>query len=194
MRYSAEHNAQTRARVLREAAKAIRANGPDGVAVAEVMKRAGLTHGGFYSHFESKDHLVTEAIGEMFRDAQAVFDRHTLNQSAKDGLRAYIDYYLSTEHRDMREGGCPVAALSGDLARMEDSQRRGFERGLARLTLNLESLLNELKVPNPAAGARSGVSEMAGALLLARAVTDPARSEEILAGSRASLKARFSLS
>ena len=74
MRYSNEHKAETRRRVLKEAAQEIRAKGPDGVAVAGVMARAGLTHGGFYAHFESKDAMIADAIGTMFDDARGRSD------------------------------------------------------------------------------------------------------------------------
>ena len=122
MRYSNDHKAGTRQRVLKEAAREIRAKGPDGVAVAGVMARAGLTHGGFYAHFESKDAMIADAIGTMFEDARA--RAGTLDQGGdpRAALRAYVDFYLSPAHRDNRDRGCPLPTLSGDLARSGDGR------------------------------------------------------------------------
>ena len=103
MRYSSDHKAETRERVLKEAANEIRAKGPDNVAVSGIMARAGLTHGGFYAHFPSKDALVKEAIGTMFADARARSDKIDADGDPRDVLRAYVDFYLSPAHRDRRE-------------------------------------------------------------------------------------------
>jgi AcrR family transcriptional regulator len=114
MRYDAEHKAKTRERVLKEAAKAIREDGPDRIAVAGIMAKAGLTHGGFYAHFKSKDELVAAAIGEMFKDASTRFAKSTEGYSPNAGMVRYIDFYLSEDHRDRRATGCPVTALAAD--------------------------------------------------------------------------------
>ena len=118
MRYGPEHKKETRARVLRQAARAIRAEGPHRIGIAEVMARAGLTHGGFYAHFASKDDLVAAAIAQMFEEALALLEGVTAAQPPKEALRAYIDLYLSPKHRDAKEAGCPMAVLSADLPRL----------------------------------------------------------------------------
>src|SRR3954469_19426239 len=123
VRYSNEHKAETRRRVLKEAAQEIRAKGPDGVAVAGVMARAGLTHGGFYAHFESKEAMIADAIGTMFDDARGRSDAIEQTDDPRAALRAYVDFYLSPAHRDRRERGCPLPTLSGDLARSGEQQR-----------------------------------------------------------------------
>lgn len=128
MRYHAEHKQRTRERVLKEAAKAIRAEGPHRIAVAGVMAKAGLTHGGFYAHFKSKDDLVAAAIDEMFKDASRRFFNATDGFSPQDGMVRYINFYLSRDHRDARGTGCPVAALSADLPRLEDKRVRATAR------------------------------------------------------------------
>ena len=107
MRYDAEHKARTRERVLKEAVKAIRASGPGRLGVAGVMQSAGLTHGGFYAHFESKDDLVMAAVAEMFGGAHGAFERRTEGLQPRDALRDYVRFYLSRAHRDARDGGCP---------------------------------------------------------------------------------------
>jgi TetR/AcrR family transcriptional repressor of nem operon len=89
------HKERTRARILDEAASAMRASGPEGISVAALMKRAGLTHGGFYAHFSSRDDLVAHAIDRMFEDSKAMLARHLTDSEPAAGLAMLIDYYLS---------------------------------------------------------------------------------------------------
>src|ERR1700761_5125709 len=108
MRYDAEHKLKTREKVLDAAAEAIRLDGPHKVGVAEVMTKAGLTHGGFYAHFKSKDDLVACAIGHMFdRSAQRRLDS-LKDRPPAEALAAYLDFYLSGGHRDARTTGCAM--------------------------------------------------------------------------------------
>ncbi|MGH8080248.1 MAG: TetR/AcrR family transcriptional regulator, partial [Lysobacter sp.] len=101
MRYDSEHKLKTRERVLAVAAEAIRDQGPHRVGVAAVMSEAGLTHGGFYAHFASKDELITAAIDHMFLDARGRFDRYaSSDKPPAQVLSGYIDFYLSRGHRD----------------------------------------------------------------------------------------------
>lgn len=193
MRYSAEHKQETRARVLKEAARAIRAEGPHRVGVAEVMAKAGLTHGGFYAHFKSKDDLVAAAVGEMFNDARIRLARETGDRPPAEGLIAYIDFYLSPRHRDARATGCPITALAADLARLEGRARDQYGQGVAGLAGRLAGLLKELGHQDAEALGRSMVAELVGALSLARAVADPNQSDLILATSRGALKRRLGL-
>ncbi|MGC1304562.1 MAG: TetR/AcrR family transcriptional regulator [Caulobacteraceae bacterium] len=193
MRYDAEHKERTRARVLKEAVKAIRAEGPERIGVAGVMARAGLTHGGFYAHFESKDDLVLAAIGEMFAGARGTFERYTAGKPPREALQTYVDFYLSTAHRDSREHGCPLPLLSSDLARMQAPARASFAQGVARLTGLIQGLLEQLGHPDAEVVAGSTLSEMIGALSLSRAVSDPEQSDAILARSRAAVSQRLGL-
>jgi len=107
MRYQPDHKEKTRRRVLEEATKAIRRQGPHRLGIARVMKQAGLTHGGFYAHFSSKDALVSAAIAAMFDRTLERWTRATHDRPPEAGLAAYIESYLSAEHRDTRSGGCP---------------------------------------------------------------------------------------
>jgi TetR/AcrR family transcriptional regulator, transcriptional repressor for nem operon len=193
MRYDTEHKQNTRNKVLQAAAKAIRADGPDRVAVAGVMAEAGLTHGGFYAHFSSKDELVAAAIGQMFEDARMRMEHETAGHGPAEGLTAYIDFYLSKKHRDARGAGCPMAALSSDLPRMVDAAREQFAAGVQRVTIALGSKLAALGHADAEAGARSMMAELIGALSLARVELDAKRSDAILAASRSQLKQRFGL-
>jgi TetR/AcrR family transcriptional repressor of nem operon len=193
MRYDAEHKARTRDALLAEAAKAIRAEGPHKVRVAGIMARAGLTHGGFYAHFESKDAMVAAAIGTMFEDSLAAIARGTSGQAPARALDAYIRAYLSERHRDARETGCPLASLAADLPRLANPARREFAAGHAALAAALASQLATLDCPEPEKLASSVLAEMVGALSLARCVTDPRQSSRILAASRESLRQRLGL-
>src|SRR5262245_40891606 len=117
MRYGKTHKQETRAKVLTIAAKALREKGPQGVGVAEVMNTAGLTHGGFYAHFRSKDAILTDALNEVFAEQTSTMMRITEGLSPRRALAAYIDHYVSPGHRDHPGIGCPLPALNSELPR-----------------------------------------------------------------------------
>ena len=193
MRYSNEHKAETRQRVLKEAAREIRAKGPDGVGVAGVMARAGLTHGGFYAHFPSKDALVAEAIGTMFEGARRRAVQLDQAEDPHAALRAYIDFYLSHAHRDSREHGCPIPALSGDFARADLPVRERFGAGVAGLTKGLALALGRIGWPDPDSEATALIAQLVGAVALARSVGEGAQSDAILDKTRDAIIARYGL-
>ena len=193
MRYDAEHRGKTREKILKEAATAIRARGPEGVGVAALMKQAGLTHGGFYAHFGSKDALVAEAIGVMFEEARNRFDWTLAEADPRAALDKYVGFYLSPVHRDARGRGCPIAALSGDMARLEPAARERFAKGSTALAQRLGEALARHGIANAPAAGRSMLAELVGALLLSRTVTDPAESDAILADSAAAIRTRYRL-
>jgi TetR/AcrR family transcriptional repressor of nem operon len=193
MRYKAEHKEQTRERVLKEAAREIRAKGPAGIGVAGIMARAGLTHGGFYAHFPSKDALVEAALDTMFQDVRSKFAETTGEVDPRRALRDYVDFYLSPSHRDARERGCPLPALSGDLARSDAGARDRFGQGVDALMNRIKTLLAGIGVDAPDSAAASLMSEMVGAVTLARAVGSREQSDRLLASARSSIFARFGL-
>ncbi len=193
MRYDSEHKERTRQRVLSEAAAAIRAVGPHGIGVAGVMAKAGLTHGAFYAHFESKDDLVAQAISQMFDESRQRFVAKTDNSDPAVALRQFIDSYLSTRHRDAPESGCPLPSLAGELARLPPTAKLRVAKGLDRLTDGMAKRIKELGHANAATLAGSMIAEMVGAVALARAVDSQADSDRILATSRESVKARIGL-
>ena len=193
MRYDAEHKERTHQRILAEAASAIRTKGPDRVGVAEVMAELGLTHGGFYAHFGSKDELIACAITYMFDRMVARFERLTAGRAPAEALAGYIDSYLTVAHRDAPGHGCALAALSGDLPRLPADARARFTEGAQRLPAAIARLLSELGRADAQALAVSAVSELVGALALARAIADDERSQAILRISRESIKARLGL-
>jgi len=191
MRYPPEHKQVTRERVLRSAGRALRREGPDKVAVADVMREAGLTHGGFYAHFGSKDDLLARAIESMFDEVLAAFEKGTAGKPPREALQGYVKRYLTLAHCDTRESGCPIAALATDIPRMNVEARRAFEAGSARLASAIAGLLRELQVPDAGAAATSLLAELVGSLVLARCASDPATAERLLEASRSQVLARI---
>lgn len=193
MRYDTEHKQHTRELILKEAAEAIRKDGPDKVGVAALMAKAGLTHGGFYAHFKSKDELIAEAITIMFETQQNFLRSATEGLAPGPGLATYVDRYLSARHRDHRDQGCPVAALSSDVSRMSMAARRRFDAGLNNMISCIAGLIDGLPRANSRELAVSMVAEMVGAMGMARSVTDTRLSEQILVAARKSILGRLGL-
>ena len=191
MRYTSEHKAETRARVLKEAAAALRAKGPERLGVAAVMSRAGLTHGGFYAHFASKDALLAAAVDHMFAEVRNSFFPEGETIDARSALRRYTARYLSMRHRDARDQGCPVPILAGELHRMPEGARERFVAGLGRMTQRLTGLLERAGVADPQPRAASAVAEMVGAISLARLTDDRAAAEALLADALRSVRRKL---
>jgi TetR/AcrR family transcriptional repressor of nem operon len=194
MRYAESHKEETRKKVLRAAAAAVRSKGPDGVGVAEIMAEAGLTHGGFYAHFPSKEALVAGAITEAFDQSRRRFARMTEGMSDAEALNAFVDAYVSSEHCANPQSGCPVSTLSNHVPRQGPAVRTAFDRGVAGLIARLERWLPDVDDAERPELAASLMAEMAGAVALARAVSDDALAERLLDASRSRIKARMGLS
>jgi TetR/AcrR family transcriptional regulator, transcriptional repressor for nem operon len=190
MRYPSDHKQKTRERVVHSAARELRRHGPEKLGVADVMKGAGLTHGGFYAHFASKDELVVAAIEDMFRDAVASFERTTAGKPPRQGIADYVDRYLTLTHCDARGSGCPIAALATDVPRMEATARRAFEQGAAHLASAIAGNLREMNVRNAGDVATSMLAELVGTLVLARCASDPQTAQKLLDASRSQLMQR----
>jgi TetR/AcrR family transcriptional repressor of nem operon len=163
-------------RIVEIAAARIRESGTEAPGIAEIMQAAGLTHGGFYKHFGSRDQLVAEAAERAF-DASARRTADALD-GAEEPLAAFADFYLSAEHRDGAGDGCAVAGLGPDAARGDERIRARFEEGVQSYLALLEDMLGSRE------DAVVALSSMVGALLLARAVDDPELSDEFLSGVR----------
>ncbi|CAN5197744.1 TetR/AcrR family transcriptional regulator [soil metagenome] len=192
MRYDAEHKQKTRERVITVAKHAIRRDGIAGLGVAAVMKDAGLTHGGFYAHFASRDALIEAAVENMLQGAKARFLRVTEGLEPAEALSTYIDMYLSAEHRSSTTWLCPLPALSADMSRLEPHLRDRFGQTAERLATLIQPMLSALGHDDRMIG-RSVVSEMVGALALARAIGATEQSDAILEASRLSIKHRIGL-
>lgn len=193
MRYDSEHKARTRERILHEAAAAIRADGADRIGVAAIMTRAGLTHGGFYAHFASKDELVAHAIDHMFMERR----QHLLKQrdagDPRAALSRFIDYYLSIAHCQAPDKGCPLPALASDLPRLPQAARVRYDAGVELLLRDVAELLTRAGVADAPAQAASVVAELSGALTLARARQERRKAEALLKISREAVKRRLGL-
>lgn len=190
MRYDAEHKERTRAKVLATAARALKVEGPDRLGVADVMKAAGLTHGGFYAHFASKDALLTEAVETAFIDSRRLYDKATVERPPREALARLIAAYVSEAHRDGAGQGCILPALSADMPRLGEEARTRYAEGLSRMTARIRALLDAMGEAKPSGLASSLVAEMVGAVALARAIPDATQSSEILRSSRVALLMR----
>lgn len=174
-------------RIVGEAARLLRERGPEGVGVAELMKRAGFTHGGFYGHFASKEALVAEACERAFAESAERVARR-LGDGGAEAVRGYVESYLTQRHCADRTQGCAAAALAGDVARESEPVRAAFTRGLGGL---VGALAVKLSGRARRRRALALLATLAGALALARAVDDPKLSGEILAAAREDLLARL---
>jgi TetR/AcrR family transcriptional repressor of nem operon len=187
------HKERTRARILDEAARAMRMNGTDGIGVAALMKRAGLTQGGFYAHFASRDDLVAHAIDRMFEDSKTMIARCFDSKSPAEGLTALIDSYLSDRARLAPERTCPIPSISGEASRLPGPARARFNIGVARFERAIADQLAALGKDNPEAQAASVLAEMVGTVAIARSFEEDAKAFAMLASSRERLKARLGL-
>lgn len=191
MRYPAEQKAETRGRILAEAANAIRAGGIDRLGVAAVMRRAGLTHGGFYAHFTSRDDLIDHAIEQMFDDRYAAFFSHLHTVEPRAVLNQFLDRYLSMAHRDAPERGCPIPTLAGHAAHLPDRAREHFAEATRRLTEGVNVLLDRATLQNDAGLGDVIVSELVGAVVMARLQPDREQAARLLDDVRTAIHERL---
>jgi TetR/AcrR family transcriptional regulator, transcriptional repressor for nem operon len=184
MGHSQEEKAKSHRRIVEIAARRIREAGTDGPGVAEIMSEAGLTHGGFYKHFGSRDDLVAEAVEAAIVQGRERLDAHT--DGADDPLAAFVEGYLSTDHRDDPGTGCSVVALGADATRADDRVRAAYRGQVESYIARMEGLLDgDEEVRRRAIAA---VTSMVGALLISRALDDEALSDEILREVRATVE------
>lgn len=177
MGHSQAEKARSRERILAEASRQIRDGGLESVSVGALMKSVGLTHGGFYGHFESRDVLITEALERALSESEA--------KTAANGAHGRASFaqivrgYLSRNHRDSRDSGCAVAALASDAARA-DAAPRGV------MSEHVETFFDTVaqSLGGDDESAMVAVSAMVGALTLSRVVDDPQRSHAILKAMR----------
>src|SRR5438552_8633158 len=174
MKVTREQAAANREKIVEVASTLFRKHGFDGIGVADIMKAAGLTHGGFYGHFESKDDLAAEAC------ARALSREWWKEAIASGGLETIVRGYLSPQHRSNRARGCLIAAVGSDIVRQPRAVRRAVTKGFQSL---IEGLRGFMPGRSPAARRKQALATMAGlvgALILSRAVDDSMLSDEIL--------------
>jgi TetR/AcrR family transcriptional regulator, transcriptional repressor for nem operon len=181
MKKSKLEAAETRRRIVRTASVEFRRNGINGTGLSDLMAAAGLTHGGFYRHFGSKDQLVAEAcaaaMASVLETTKAAAAHRTANNS---GLQAIAENYLSTDHRDNQSEGCPLAGLGSELARSDDSTRAAATAGFLKLVDVVAGQYGRTKPDVAKARALVALSAMIGAVTMSRIVTDPELSVAIL--------------
>jgi TetR/AcrR family transcriptional repressor of nem operon len=187
MRYEKGRKDETRQRVVAAASRLFRRDGVDGTGVAGLMAEVGLTHGGFYAHFKSKEDLVREALAASLAAARATLESEleTARRNGTDGLEAFVQRYLRREHCDKPEAGCAVAALAPEIGRHDPAMRDAIMREI-EATIGL--IASELARALPEEAARDTASAifglMIGTLQLARITPDPDRAESILRSGR----------
>jgi len=176
VRYPKGHVDATRKRILKTASKRFRKEGLERAGIADLMKAAGLTHGGFYFHFASKEDLVREAMNEAFDQSSA----RNVRRAERGQLEAIVRGYLAPSRRDKPENGCAAAALIAEIARRPVSTRRAF---MAKLHNLLDLIGAQLPSGDASTRRRSAIgifAVMMGTLQLARAEPNPTRSRQIL--------------
>lgn len=191
MRYRPEHKAEVHGKIVKDASRRVRAEGMNGAAVAAVMRDTGLTHGGFYKHFESKDDLLLEALREAFRDIGDKLVHATEPSHRKAAWKSIVNAYLSPEYCDHAERGCPLTALAPEMARV-DKRMRG--RILAELVSYKDRMLPFMPGRRAADKERaffSIFSTMIGAIAIARMLPEPMMREKVLAVAKEYLLSSF---
>ncbi|MBU1212167.1 MAG: TetR/AcrR family transcriptional regulator [Alphaproteobacteria bacterium] len=181
MRVSKEQAARNRERILKATSRLIRERGILGAGVDALTEAAGMTHGGLYSQFCSKERLIEEALADVIAEKSQ-------EMSAAD-VREYVSSYLSAEHRDAPGRGCPLAALCSEMPRQSEGVRTRFTAGLREMISALsEPQGSGTKQRKRDEAAIAMVASLVGALVLARAVTDPKLSNDILRATKANLE------
>lgn len=179
MKVSREQMAENREAILVAAGKLFREKGFDAVGVAEVMNAAGFTHGGFYGHFSSKDDLIAQTVAHLLEKAGRDFE-----------FKPWVDRYLSADHRENAATGCPTAALAAATRQQSPEARSAMTEAMRG---HFDKLSQKVDGKRAAARRRAAIgswSAMVGALIIARAVDDPALADEILDETRAWITAR----
>jgi len=184
MRYRPDHKAEVHREIVRDASRRIRTEGLTGAAVSTVMRDMGLTHGGFYKHFESKDKLLIESLGEGFRDVLdrlvSVADQSEPGTAWKDIVKAY----LSPEHCSHAENGCPLAALAPELMRAERKMKRRIFHELTNYRDRMIPFMPGRRKSDKERAFFVIFSTMIGAVQMARLFPDPTLREQVLTNAR----------
>src|SRR5215471_14257766 len=191
MRYESDHKARTRQRIVKNAARQVRAKGLNGPGVAGLMKASGLTVGGFYKHFGSKDDLLVQAIEEGMNDFGGKLFEATKDAPPGERWKEIVKWYLSVDHCERSDTGCPMASLAPEIARAAPAVKK---RILNIMKARREHLLEFMPGRNAAEKERNFAvifTAMAGAVSMARIMMDPAEKEKILSSVRDHLLESF---
>jgi TetR/AcrR family transcriptional repressor of nem operon len=187
MRYSREHKLETRARIVKKASVRLREKGAHGIGVADLMKDAGLTHGGFYAHFDSREALVVEAFAYAMERGTERWRKLAEQAPPDKRLATIVESYLTPQHRDDPGHGCAIPTLGAEIARESPKTRKAFA---AKLEQMIDALAAQIPgVPRKAARkqAMTTIATMMGTMVLARIAGNGEFSDEILGAGRAAL-------
>jgi len=184
MRYSREHKQETHARIVRKASVRLREKGAHGVGVADLMKEAGLTHGGFYAHFDSREALVIEAFAYASLRSREHWRKIAEQTSPEKRLALIVDSYLTVAHRDDPGHGCTIATLGSEITREGPKTRKAFATELERLIDLIADQIPDTPRKVARKQATATLATMAGALMMARIAASSELSDEILAAGR----------
>jgi TetR/AcrR family transcriptional repressor of nem operon len=191
MRYPPEHKTQIRKQIVNDASRRVRAQGISGAAVATVMHDAGLTHGGFYKHFKNKDELLLESLGEGFREIADSLVRAAEKSKPGTAWKTIVNAYLSTEHCDHAERGCPLAALASELARAGGSMKPRILNELTKYRDRILPFMPGRRTSDKERAFFAIFSTMLGAIGLARLLPDPGARARVLRNARTFLLRSF---
>ncbi len=192
MRYSSEHKQETHARIVKKASVRLREKGAHGIGVADLMKEAGLTHGGFYAHFDSREALVIEAFAYAM-DRSTERWRKIAEQTPPDKrLAMIVDSYLTSVHRDDPGHGCAVPSLGAEIARESPKTRKAFAAKLEKMIDMVADQIPDLPRKVARKQAAAALATMMGTLVLARIAGNGDFSDEILASGREAVLGRAS--
>lgn len=179
MRYEKGHKEATRQRIIETASKQFRKDGVEATGLAGLMSNAGLTHGGFYSHFASKEDLVREAVASALAETHGRMAQ--VAASNEGGLEALLRFYLTTRHRDHPERGCAAAALAPELGRHPKATREAFMKSLDKIIDLFAGKLPDKASPEARRSTAIAIFAcMMGTIQLSRTVTDPELSEQVI--------------
>jgi len=184
MKRSKAETAETHKNIVETASRLFRRDGIHATGVAEIMTAAGLTHGGFYRHFASKDQLVAEAFGAGSEALHQTVEAAVGDKIGKRAVRAIVDNYLAPKHRDHPGTGCPFASMGAELARADGDTRAAVTSAFAKLADAIAEQMPEKKPGTARSDAMFMLSAMIGALTMARAVDDPKLSTSILRSAK----------
>ncbi len=184
MRYSREHKQETHDRIVRKASVRLREKGAHGIGVADLMKEAGLTHGGFYAHFDSREALVMEAFAYAMDRSMEHWRKITGEVAPEKRLALVTESYLSTLHRDNAGTGCSIVALGAEIARESPKARKAFAGKLDEMIEQLADYIPNLPRKAARKQAIAMLATMAGTMLLARIAGSSELSDEVLKTGR----------
>ena len=184
MRYRPEHKAEIHQKIVKDASRRIRNEGITGAAVSAVMQDAGLTHGGFYKHFGSKDELLMESLSEAFRDIADRLAQAAEQSQPETAWKAIVKTYLSLEYCDHFEYGCPLTALAPELARIDQAMKPRIFEELKKYRSRMLPFMPGRRTADKERAFFSMFSTMVGAVEIARMLPEPMMREKVLASAR----------